>query len=138
MKTKNVLVLVIDDDPAVRSAFQLALEGTCCDVTVAPCGEDGLSVLDEKKMDLVFLGLKMPGMDGIAVLRRLKETYPSLPVYVVTAFAEEFMAPLRQATEDGLEFELARKPLDRDQIREVTASVLGDIEGELIDAKGAQ
>ena len=57
-------------------------------------------------------------------------------MYIVTAFAEEFMGPLRQAGEDGLEFELARKPLDRDQIRKLTASVLGDIYGELLEAKG--
>ncbi len=136
MKTKNVLVLVIDDDPAVRSAFQLALEGTCCDVTVAPCGEDGLSVLDEKKMDLIILDLKMPGMDGVNCLSRIRRIDPNVPVYIVTAFAEEFMVPLRQASEDGLEFELARKPLDRDQIRKLTASVLGDIYGELLEAKG--
>lgn len=129
MKKKRVVVLVIDDDPAVRSAFQLALEGTCCTVTVSPSGEDGLSVLDEIKMDLVFLDLKMPGMDGVTCLRRIKEKFPNTPVYIVTAFAEEFVVPLRQASEDGLEFELVRKPLDRDQIREVTASVLGPING---------
>ena len=125
MKNKNVLVLVIDDDPAVRSAFQLALEDTCCNVTVSPCGEDGLSVLDAAKVDLVFLDLKMPGMGGVVCLRRIKERFSNTPVYIVTAFAEEFVAPLRQAALDGLEFELVRKPLDRDQIREVTASVLG-------------
>ncbi len=129
-------VLVIDDNPAVRSAFELALEGTCCDVIVAACGEAGLSTLDKRKVDLIFLDLKMPGMGGIACFRKIKEHSSNTPVYIVTAFAEEFVAPLRQAALDGLEFELARKPLDRDQIREVTASVLGDIEGQLLDAKG--
>lgn len=138
MKKKNVLVLVIDDDPAVRSAFQLALEDTCCNVTVSPCGEDGLSVLDAAKVDLVFLDLKMPGMGGVVCLGRIKERFSNTPVYIVTAFAEEYVAPLRQAALDGLEFELVRKPLDRTQIREVTASLLGDIEGELLDAKGGQ
>ena len=138
MKKKNVLVLLIDDDPAVRSAFQLALEDTCCNVTVAACGERGLATLDGKKIDLVFLDLKMPGMDGVTCLRRIKEKFSNTPVYIVTAFAEEFVAPLRQAALDGLEFELVRKPLDRTQIREVTASLLGDIEGELLDAKGGQ
>lgn len=138
MKKKHVVVLVVDDDPAVRSAFQLALEDTYCTVTVSPCGEEGLSVLDARKVDLVYLDLKMPGMDGVTCLRRIKERFSNTPVYIVTAFAEEFVGPLRQAALDGLKFELVRKPLDRDQIREVTASVLGDIEGELLDVKGGQ
>ena len=132
MKKKHVVVLVIDDDPAVRSAFQLALEGTRCTVIVAAGGEQGLAALHGKKIDLVYLDLKMPGMDGVTCLRRIKERFSNTPVYIVTAFAEEFVAPLRQAAQYGLVFELVRKPLDRDQIREVTASVLGPINGELV------
>lgn len=119
-------ILVIDDDAAVRSAFQLALEDTACEVVLATGGEDGLAKLREGAYDLVFLDLKMPGIDGVETLRRLRAAGCATPVRIVTAFAEEFMRPLEVAAKDGLEFELMRKPLGRDGIRAVAAAALGD------------
>jgi signal transduction histidine kinase len=119
-------VLVIDDDAAVRSAFQLALEDTGFEVVVAGGGEEGLARLDEDRFDLVYLDLKMPGIDGIETLRRLRKRGHTLPVRIVTAFAEEFMRPLEAAVGEGLEFEVVRKPLGREGIRTVTMSILGE------------
>jgi len=53
----------------------------------------------------------------------------SMPVYIVTAFAEEFTSPLKAAAEEGLDFEVARKPLARREIRKIAGAKLGvDVE----------
>jgi len=118
-------VLIIDDDTAIHQAFRLALEKTSCEVQVASSGEAGLEELAKTGADLVYLDLKMPGADGVEILRRLRANGHKMPVYIVTGFAEEFMAALRAAAEEGLDFEVARKPLARKEIREITASKLG-------------
>lgn len=120
-------ILVIDDDPAVRSAFQLALEDLPCEVVLAGNGTEGVERAGQGRFDLIFLDLKMPGIDGVETLRRLRAAGNETPVRIVTAFAEEFMRPLAVAAEEGLDFDLIRKPLDRDGIRTVTASVVGDL-----------
>lgn len=118
-------LLIIDDDPAVRSAFQLALEDYPYEVEVAESGEQGLEKVRQGTFDLVYLDLKMPGIDGVETLRRLRAAGFQGRVHVLTAFAEEFMEKLERATQEGLDFELIRKPLARDGIRRVTSSVLG-------------
>ena len=121
------IVLIIDDDPAVRSAFSLALEGTSCTVTLAGGGEEGVSAIDREEVDLIFLDLNMPGINGVDTLRQLREKQPDIPIYIVTAFADDYMGALKQASHDGLDFELLRKPLDRNQILSVTLSNFGAI-----------
>jgi DNA-binding response OmpR family regulator len=118
-------VLVIDDDDAVRSAFRLALDDVAAEVVTADSGERGVSVASEEPVDLVFLDLKMPGMDGVDTLRKLRAQGCEAPIFVVTGFAEEFMVRLRSAADRGLDFEVMRKPLERNDIRSVVSAVLG-------------
>jgi CheY-like chemotaxis protein len=118
-------VLVIDDDDAVRSAFRLALEDVQAEVVTAPSGEQGVDVAGLQAVDLVFLDLKMPGLDGVDTLQRLRACGCAAPIFVVTGFAEEFMARLRAAADLGLDFEVIRKPLERNDIRSVVSAVLG-------------
>ena len=118
-------ILVIDDDSTVRDAFDLALEDSGYEVVLADSGETGLKQAIAQRPDMVFLDLRMPGLDGVDVLRRLNDIDSTIPVYIVTAFHQEFFARLNQAIEDGLTFELARKPLNGAQIRTIALSVLG-------------
>lgn len=119
-------VLVVDDDSAVRRAFELALEDAPVTLCTASSGREGLDRIHRGNVDLVLLDLKMPGLNGVETLRRLREQGADGPVYLVTAFAEEFIEPLRCAAAEGLEFDLLRKPLDRDQIRAVVAAGLDE------------
>lgn len=116
-------ILVIDDDPAVRGAFKLILEDDGFLVREAENGEQGIEMVKEERPDLVFLDLRMPGLDGVETLRRLKMLDGSLNIYIVTAFASEFMMQLKQAREEGLQFELASKPLSATQIRNIAQIV---------------
>ncbi len=115
----NKKILIIDDDSAVRGAFKLILDDAGYDVDVAENGFQGIEKVQTERPDLIFLDLRMPGIDGVETLRRLKTIDATLNVYIVTAFAEEFMAQLQGAQNEGLQFELASKPLSSTQIRTI-------------------
>ena len=117
-------ILVIDDEEAVRDAFELALEDEGHHVEVAASGEEGLEKARAARPDLVFLDLKMPGIGGVETLRRLLEHDADLVIYIVTAFYKEFMGELAQAREAGATFQIAAKPLQAEQIREIVRASL--------------
>ncbi|HEY8159007.1 MAG TPA: response regulator [Methylobacter sp.] len=111
-------ILVIDDDPAVRAAFKLILEDDFL-VREAESGLQGIEMTLAERPDLIFLDLRMPGIDGVEVLRRLKAIDDTLNIYIVTAFANEYMEQLKGIHEEGIQFELASKPLSSVQIRNI-------------------
>jgi len=119
-------VLVIDDDQAVRKSFELALEDTGLHLETAESGLKGLELLQEDRYDLVVLDLKMPEINGVETLKRIRQMNSTLPVYILTAFHREFLEPLRLARSEGLDFELIRKPIDSTQIVQLTKGALGD------------
>jgi len=112
-------ILVIDDDPAVRSAFKLILEDDKFSVREAENGLQGVEMTLAERPDLIFLDLRMPGIDGVETLRRLKAIDETLNIYIVTAFATEYMDQLKSIHEEGFQFELASKPLSSAQIRNI-------------------
>jgi len=118
-------ILVIDDDSSVRDAFEIALMGCGYEVTVAENGEQGLAQAQRARPDLIFLDLKMPGINGVETLRRLKASDKTLSVYIVTAFSLEFMAELDHARKEGLNFQLAAKPLSPEQVRIIAQTGVG-------------
>lgn len=121
----NKKILVIDDERAIRDSFDLALSDDY-DVTTAENGIEGLELLEQLKPDMIFLDLKMPEMDGVETMRRIKTLNPIVPVYIVTAFQKEFMEPLAEASKEGIEFEIAAKPLSSEQIRNIASAVLSE------------
>ncbi|MGJ0492070.1 response regulator [Methylobacter sp.] len=112
-------ILVIDDDPAVRGAFKLILENDNFSVREAENGLQGIEMTLAERPDLIFLDLRMPGIDGVETLRRLKAIDEALNIYIVTAFASEYMEQLKDIHEEGFQFELASKPLSSEQIRNI-------------------
>jgi len=109
-------ILVIDDDESIRKSFILALEDTEYQVDTAESGEKGVEMEQNNKYDLIFLDLKMPGIDGVETLRRLRKIDKDVPVYIVTAFHKEFFGGLKSAGEDGIDFEVVKKPIGGDDI----------------------
>jgi CheY-like chemotaxis protein len=124
-------VLVIDDDYGVRQTFALALEACGHAVSTAGSGPLGLKAARSQKPDLIFLDLKMPGMTGVETLRHLQGICPEAPVYVVTAFYEEYMAPLRDLQREGVNFDVARKPLGFAEIRAIADGMLATRNGPI-------
>ncbi|MDD1605219.1 MAG: response regulator [Methylococcaceae bacterium] len=120
-------ILIIDDDPAVRGAFSLILDDAGYEVHEAGGGLEGIERVKELRPDLIFLDLRMPGIDGVETLRRLKAIDENLNIYIVTAFAEEYMDQLKVAYGEGLHFQIASKPLSSAQIRNIVSSTVEPI-----------
>jgi len=78
-------VLVIDDEESVCWAFQRLLRGLGHEAVAAPTAERGLELLESVRPQLVILDVRLPGMDGLAALERIRARYPALPVLMVTA-----------------------------------------------------
>jgi len=83
----TVRVLVVDDDPNIRTSLRFALEDEGYDVVEAPSGEAALERMAEQPADLVLLDLMLPGIDGFECCRRLRRT-SDVPVVVVSARGE--------------------------------------------------
>ncbi|MBI5237509.1 MAG: response regulator [Deltaproteobacteria bacterium] len=79
-------ILVVDDEEGLRLLYKEELEDGGATVELASSGEEALEILGKQKVDLVLLDIKMPGMDGVEVLRRLKEKWSDLPVILCTAY----------------------------------------------------
>ena len=65
-------ILVIDDEAAIRDSLKMILEYEGYDVMRRATGEEGVELVEREAPDLVFLDIKMPGMDGLEVLQRLR------------------------------------------------------------------
>ncbi len=117
-------ILIIDDDPAVRGAFSLILDDAGYEVREAEGGLQGVAMAQAQRPDLIFLDLRMPDIDGVETLRRLKAIDDSLNIYIVTAFANEYMDQLKIAHEEGLHFQIAGKPLSSAQIKHIARSII--------------
>ncbi len=81
-------ILVVDDEEGLRLLYKEELEDEGVDVTLASSGSEAMEQLEEVdgEVDLVLLDIKMPGMDGVEVLRRVKERWKELPVILCTAY----------------------------------------------------
>jgi len=79
-------ILVVDDDPSIRMLYKEELEDEGYDVVAASSGEEALRLFEEEDPDLVTLDILMPDMDGIQVLRKMKEKKPRLPIIMSTAY----------------------------------------------------
>ena len=122
--TNEKRILIIDDDEAVRRSFELALEDSGYPVTTVDRGEKGVEEVKKNIYQLVFLDLKMPGMNGVKTLQKIREFSATLPVYIVTAFHKEFLVELDEVRKEGLLFQLLRKPIGSVEILALAQSVL--------------
>ena len=120
----SIHILVIDDEEVIRKSFILALDGTGYNVETAESGEKGIEKARETNFDLIFLDLKMPGLNGVETLRELRKMDQDVPIYIITAFYDEYFNELQSAANDGLSFQLLKKPVDRNQIRSIAKVVL--------------
>ena len=119
----SINILVIDDEEVIRKSFILALDGTGYNVETAESGEKGIEKAREINFALIFLDLRMPGLDGVETLRGLWEIGQTVPIYITTAFYDDFVDQLESATDDGISFYLLKKPVDGDEIRSIAKVV---------------
>jgi len=80
-------VLVVDDEKGIRQGTKRVLEGEGYEVTVAENGNEGISLAENRDFDLALIDLKMPDINGIDVLKKVKERHPNTVCFITTAFA---------------------------------------------------
>jgi DNA-binding response OmpR family regulator len=114
-------ILVVDDEKNIRITLRQALEASGFDVVAAVNGEDALSKVAGAHFDLILLDMKLPGIDGIEVLRRLRSEDLHMPVVMITAYGtvESAVEAMKLGAVDYL-----RKPFSPEQIREIAEKVL--------------
>ncbi len=86
MTDKKRNVLLVDDEAVVRNSLSEWLKDDGYDVASAEDGESALKILKERQFDTAVVDLKMPGVDGLEVLRKAKQTYPQINIIIITAY----------------------------------------------------
>ncbi len=87
MESLNAKILVVDDEVIVRESMRSWLSEEGYYVKVAENADECFKMLGEEEFDIVFLDIKMPEVDGIEVLKKVKEIYPIVDVVMITAYA---------------------------------------------------
>src|SRR6476620_6353965 len=106
-------VLVIDDEAAIRDSLRMTLEYEGYEFLGAATGQEGLALAEREAPDLVLLDVKMPGMDGIEVLERLRNMNDAVPVIVVSGHGTIQTAV--EATKKGA-FDFIEKPFASERV----------------------
>ena len=116
-------ILVVDDEPDIRLLVRITLDGEGYDVVEASNGEEALEQIEREAPDLVFLDLRMPGIDGWGVLDRLSKNgdLERIPVVVVSAHATHGSS--QRALSLGCRAYIS-KPFDPDELVETAERIL--------------
>lgn len=117
---KNKSVLVVDDEKNIRMTLSMTLESMSFQIQTAVNGEEALEKLSTNEFWLILLDLKMPGMDGIEVLRRVSKKYPKIRVIIITAHGtiESAVEAMKLGAVDFIQ-----KPFTANEIRELVNQV---------------
>ncbi|MEW6660737.1 MAG: response regulator [Thermodesulfobacteriota bacterium] len=119
-------ILIVDDEKNIRLALSMSLEKLELPVETAASGEEALEKLAQESYELMLLDLRMPGLDGMEVLRRVSQQLPDLKVIIITAYGSIDLAV--EAMKLGA-VDFLQKPFDAGQVREVVRRIL-EKEGE--------
>ncbi|MDJ0709458.1 MAG: nitrogen regulation protein NR(I) [Woeseiaceae bacterium] len=116
MADRDLNVWIVDDDQSVRWVLEKALKHADMETRSFERAEHLLEALDDDSPDVLITDVRMPGMSGIALLERLKDTSPELPIIVITAHSDLENAV---AAYKGGAFEYLPKPFDIDEAVEL-------------------
>ena len=85
MSDKN-RILIVDDDEVVRWSYLRSLQSVCRNVAAASNGEEALHAMEQDPFDVVLLDMRMPGQNGLSVLRTIKQKWPESEVVIITGY----------------------------------------------------
>lgn len=122
MRTRRRTILVVDDERDVLDMIEVGLGLDGYDVVLAESGERALELIAGNPIDLVISDLRMPGMNGVETIVRLREIAPRVPVIVVTGFVPPDVVD--RCRELG-QIELLRKPFPFKKLTRAVHAALG-------------
>ena len=106
-------ILIVDDEEVVRLSHMRSLESADCNAQTAEGGRQALSVMEQHSFDVVLLDLRMPDLDGMDVLKTIKQRWPNSEVVVITGYPSIDTA--KEAVRLGA-FNYLAKPLDPNEL----------------------
>lgn len=127
MNTKAKL-MIVDDEPIVRQSLKHWFEEDGYTVETAETGEAAFDKFERGKFDLLFVDMKMPGMNGLELLAKVKKVDPEVVVILITAFAS--VPSAIKALKNGA-FDYITKPIDPDELSNLAANALNQRELKL-------
>ncbi len=116
MSDKN-RILIVDDDETVRRSYQRSLQCISCNVEAASDGEEALQTMERNPFDVVLLDIRMPGQDGMSVLRTIKRKWPESEVVIITGYPTVDSA--KEAVQLGA-YDYVAKPVGPQDVINVT------------------
>jgi len=114
-------ILIVDDEPKICHFLEVLAERDGYRATTARSGSEALGLVQGTRFDLILTDLKMPGMNGLEFIRRVKEVSPDVPIVVITGFAtlETAVEALRTGADDYI-----AKPFNIEELRRVMKRLL--------------
>ncbi|MFB3908088.1 MAG: sigma-54-dependent transcriptional regulator [Candidatus Eisenbacteria bacterium] len=117
----NIRILIVDDEPIVRSSLEHWFRDEGCVVESAASAKEALSKLASSSWDLFLVDIRMPGMDGLELQARIRETHRDAIVIVMTAYAsvETAVQAMKQGAHDYI-----TKPFDPEQLEKMVRAAI--------------
>ncbi len=134
------VIHVVDDEPIIHEVLGQLLTAEGYEVENSSSGEEALSKLEEQTADLILLDLFMPGLDGLTVLKRIRERDPQATVIIITAYAsvESALEAMKNGAYDYIQKPFknedllltVRRALDHQRLRAENARLREELKGK--------
>ncbi|MDY6844332.1 MAG: response regulator [Thermodesulfobacteriota bacterium] len=121
MEKGKHMILVVDDEKLIRWSLTQSLEGNGWDVISAETGEEALEKARQTMFHVVITDLRLPGMDGIDLLKEIKQINPDCQIIIISAYGTSQLAA--EAKKLGA-YDFIDKPFKIDEMKEVVRTML--------------
>ena len=121
-RIKFMKILLVDDDEWIRDSLSLFFEAEGCELITFETAEEGLEAVKRKAYDIVISDYKLPGMDGLEFLRRVKEKQPKTSEVLITAYAN--CEIIKEAKEIGVK-DIIPKPFTSEDFETSLSRIVG-------------
>ncbi len=116
-------ILIIDDDPNMHRIVELYLRKEPFDVDGVSSGRVALHKLTDLQYDLIITDIQMPGMNGVELIKKIKERFPNMPILILSAFEEsQFNGELGEFSD----WRIIPKPFNQVTLTQALSEMLRD------------
>ena len=120
-KLKKMEILLVDDDEWIRDSLSLFFESEGCHLTALETAEEGVEALKKHDYDILVTDYRLPGMDGLELLRHIQDTQPHIMTVLITAYKSEDV--VSEAVKLGIQ-DFIEKPFTTKTIEESLTRLL--------------